>query len=263
MKAGALRGWIKCGDGRLYHPVVAEKANEAWLQKRIFAWRKECDRIRKENATRVKASLLPLEFPSRPTENAKIPAETTQPNNGIPSEIALKGNGTERNGTDIKIDSSPPTPFGGENADIIDKIYRVFPKAERASRSKVAPLIARLSETERSALAAGCAAYAADFAAKPTTQPKGLERFIRDRIWENYGRSGAVTQSLFEIPRESPAGEAWDAVYRAQGKPGAPWTNGRWRFPSEWPPASPGPPQARASSVDPAELYAQLAVPAP
>lgn len=26
----ALRGWVKCSDGRLYHPVVAEKAREAW-----------------------------------------------------------------------------------------------------------------------------------------------------------------------------------------------------------------------------------------
>lgn len=32
-KAGALRGWILCSDGRLYHPVVAEKALEAWLEK--------------------------------------------------------------------------------------------------------------------------------------------------------------------------------------------------------------------------------------
>jgi hypothetical protein len=29
----ALRGWIKCSDGRLYHPVVAEKALEGWLEK--------------------------------------------------------------------------------------------------------------------------------------------------------------------------------------------------------------------------------------
>jgi hypothetical protein len=32
-KAGALRGWVKCADGRLYHPVVAEKANEGWRRK--------------------------------------------------------------------------------------------------------------------------------------------------------------------------------------------------------------------------------------
>jgi hypothetical protein len=28
-----LRGWVECSDGRLYHPVVAEKALEAWIEK--------------------------------------------------------------------------------------------------------------------------------------------------------------------------------------------------------------------------------------
>jgi len=29
----ALHGWMKCSDGRLYHPVVAEKVQEAWKGK--------------------------------------------------------------------------------------------------------------------------------------------------------------------------------------------------------------------------------------
>jgi hypothetical protein len=33
VKANALHGWVKCSDGRLYHPVVAEKALEAWAKK--------------------------------------------------------------------------------------------------------------------------------------------------------------------------------------------------------------------------------------
>lgn len=33
VKAMALRGWIECSDGRLYHPVVAEKARHAWKQR--------------------------------------------------------------------------------------------------------------------------------------------------------------------------------------------------------------------------------------
>lgn len=33
VKAHALRGWIDGGDGRLYHPVVAEKALAAWIEK--------------------------------------------------------------------------------------------------------------------------------------------------------------------------------------------------------------------------------------
>lgn len=30
VKEMALRGWVKCSDGRLYHPVVAENARKAW-----------------------------------------------------------------------------------------------------------------------------------------------------------------------------------------------------------------------------------------
>lgn len=34
VRAIALHGWVKCSDGRLYHPVVAEKAAEAWAGKK-------------------------------------------------------------------------------------------------------------------------------------------------------------------------------------------------------------------------------------
>lgn len=33
VKDMALRGWVKCSDGRFYHPVVAEKACVAWNQR--------------------------------------------------------------------------------------------------------------------------------------------------------------------------------------------------------------------------------------
>lgn len=36
VKADVLRGWVKCSDGRLYHPVVAEKVMEAWARKSDF-----------------------------------------------------------------------------------------------------------------------------------------------------------------------------------------------------------------------------------
>lgn len=34
VRENALHGWLKCSDGRLHHPVVTEKAAEAWLKKR-------------------------------------------------------------------------------------------------------------------------------------------------------------------------------------------------------------------------------------
>ncbi|WDZ97959.1 hypothetical protein Herbaro_09315 [Herbaspirillum sp. WKF16] len=33
VRDGALHGWVKCSDGLLYHPVVAEKALEGWIGK--------------------------------------------------------------------------------------------------------------------------------------------------------------------------------------------------------------------------------------
>lgn len=33
VRVHALRGWIDCSDGRLYHPVIAEKALAAWIEK--------------------------------------------------------------------------------------------------------------------------------------------------------------------------------------------------------------------------------------
>lgn len=49
VRGGALRGWIECSDGRLYHPVVTEKANDAWHAKMEQRYRSECGRVKKHN----------------------------------------------------------------------------------------------------------------------------------------------------------------------------------------------------------------------
>lgn len=49
VRTGALHGFVKCSDGRLYHPVVAEKAREAWQSKLEQRYRTECARIKKHN----------------------------------------------------------------------------------------------------------------------------------------------------------------------------------------------------------------------
>jgi hypothetical protein len=49
IRNGALRGWVPCSDGRLYHPVVAEKAMESWRHKLAQRWRSEAARIKKHN----------------------------------------------------------------------------------------------------------------------------------------------------------------------------------------------------------------------
>lgn len=48
-RAEAMRGFVLCADGRLYHPVVAEQACAAWDGKLQKRWMTECARIKKAN----------------------------------------------------------------------------------------------------------------------------------------------------------------------------------------------------------------------
>ncbi|WP_338661758.1 hypothetical protein VQH23_16175 [Pararoseomonas sp. SCSIO 73927] len=50
VKEHALRGWVLCSDGRLYHPVVAEKALAAWEKRGAHRTRRESAAERQRRA---------------------------------------------------------------------------------------------------------------------------------------------------------------------------------------------------------------------
>lgn len=64
IKAGALHGWGKCADGRLYHSVVAEGVNDAWKSKLEQRWRSECGRIKKHNQRHANDSSAQMPMPT-------------------------------------------------------------------------------------------------------------------------------------------------------------------------------------------------------
>ena len=54
VKRVSLRGFVRCSDGRLYHPVIAEKALEAWAGRQRSAVKREADRKRLKDWREVK-----------------------------------------------------------------------------------------------------------------------------------------------------------------------------------------------------------------
>lgn len=97
VRKDALRGWVKAADGRLYHLVVAEKVMDSWHGKVLARWRKECDRVRKENHRRKEKGLEPLDFPPEPPRpSIACPTDDPPPSAGSPPENSLKGEGRER-----------------------------------------------------------------------------------------------------------------------------------------------------------------------
>lgn len=47
VRDAALRGFVKCSDGRLYHRTLSEKATSAWQGRLKYEWRKAGERHRK------------------------------------------------------------------------------------------------------------------------------------------------------------------------------------------------------------------------
>lgn len=102
IRAGALHGLILCSDGRYYHPVVAEKASEAWNGRLEAEWRRASDRVRKENKDRKERGEPELPIPPKPPMLSMqhvdgIPVWEYRVSAGIPAEglrkACLKGEG--------------------------------------------------------------------------------------------------------------------------------------------------------------------------
>lgn len=107
VRRDVMRGWVKHSDGRLYHPVVAEKVMDSWHGRVMDRWRKECDRLRKENKKRADKNLPPLDLPPEPQKiSATRPADSQRNGGGIPAENALKGREREGRGKGIEEDSA-------------------------------------------------------------------------------------------------------------------------------------------------------------
>lgn len=124
VKEAALRGWVKCSDGRLYHRVVAEKANEAWASRRSYR-----DRSRKGNTARWgpngSGSGIPQGSQNDPSA---IPKRSLQPPKGQ----------VKRQGQGVSLSLNPsPSPGEGLERDSVAKQLRRKKLAPQAALSQI------------------------------------------------------------------------------------------------------------------------------
>ena len=98
VREGAMRGWVECTDGRLYHAVVCEKAREAWKAKVEQRYRTETARVKKHNQRHHTKYITP-EFEvwlslGRPTgQHLSVPEDTGKDPGDNPGDMASKGQG--------------------------------------------------------------------------------------------------------------------------------------------------------------------------
>lgn len=102
-RAGALRGWIKCSDDRLYHPIVCEKALEGWAGRVKHAEKKEAERLRKAEERRLRKLAEDARLDSQiPLDTGDMSAGQTanvrRTDAGNPQDFSLKGKGDKDSG---------------------------------------------------------------------------------------------------------------------------------------------------------------------
>lgn len=129
VKAGAIRGFIECNDGRLYHPVVAEKANEAFQSR--TKQRQQTAAAREAKAQRERENNK---------ENNKTPVCDSAATDNVTAPVAAQPTGSkgeERRGRDRK----------GENDGGV--VTRGAIPAKAAADLLAGPLFKKFSEAYR------------------------------------------------------------------------------------------------------------------
>lgn len=138
IRKGALHGWYKCSDSRLYNDVVAEVVNEQWTGKLRQRWGAECARLRKAAQRSNTTATLPSfeEWLASQGQQAPVPldnkelshetdaARPTGQGTVVPLEKASKrererqgqgqGQGESKNLAAATTESVPPRPRAGQ-----------------------------------------------------------------------------------------------------------------------------------------------------
>lgn len=184
IRENVMRSWIKCADGRLYHPVVAEKACEAWeLKVKQKARTKGATeaRRRKREEEQLRARLEALQAEQDACGDADMFAgldggdtSTSRSTLRATSRSTLRSppdqTGPDQNGSESSLCSLSPPPRGGE-AQALDKpapggrvakVYRLEEERAFAAFWEAYPAAARTAPdyaraAYRKALRAGAA----------------------------------------------------------------------------------------------------------
>jgi hypothetical protein len=104
----AMRGWIKCSDGRMYHKTVAEKVAEAWASRLSRRERTEAARAARHKVNSVSEGGNTPPVTSYVTESATEKVTEFATENVATSVTGSKG--TEQNRTEDKKERKPTTP---------------------------------------------------------------------------------------------------------------------------------------------------------
>ena len=259
IREAALRGWVKCSDGRLYHKVVAEKALEAWIEKvaqrKVSAagnakrYKQDFDSVPfdvdLEHARQYLAAINPRSrMLSRKGGKYAIgaPGGTPAGSGDEPEKTLKEREEKEREGKEItQIQTLSAADGGRASDDALRAFFRAFPiEAERDGVRR--ELARRLGQgVPLAEILEGAKRYATICEGRSEQHIGSPVRWLVDGRWRD-GKAKADV-SLPIVRQGTPQGDAWEQHLGRKTI----WMDGRRTVPSEWPPG-PEPESAGAAA---------------
>ena len=141
VRDGAMHGWFKCADGRLYHRVVAEGINEAWNSKAA-----QRDRTAAARAARLlqRLSQTPENDPAPPVTNS------VEPLSHHPTKLNLTEQNLSKENSPCSLRSLAPPPGERTHATTIPRASKMDIREDpTSSRLAASAEIESLPENSR------------------------------------------------------------------------------------------------------------------
>ena len=221
-KEGAMRGFIKCDDGRLYHPVVAEQVLEGWERKRQQRWRSELARIKKANQRNGTALPSPTyeQFlagvspdPDAPGPRS-VPEDSAECPSGQTVQETGTGTGTPKKEANASSVAEPTKSTKRSYPDDFEAAWKAYPHHNgRSAKPKAAALFAKLPADERAGMVGAIQRFAPNVAeACGGKGAPGMHYWLADGKhlnWQGEDVTASAPEAVFDGP---PDIRAWAAA---------------------------------------------------
>ena len=216
VKREIMRPWVKCADGRWYHPAVCEVALESWERQTV---NRKAEAARKAGYRRRVRERLAVSGSPPPVlrDSAACPAGQGRESHGTRPEVPRDMGHTDKTDrTDTSVDKSASAGVRkrADYPDLFIKAWRAYPHFRgRSSKPRSFDEWGRLSSEERGRLAPACDRYAHEGGeARAKCGAPGMHRWLHDQRFEDW-----MAPSVEERPVDYATWATRIAHWRATG----------------------------------------------
>lgn len=123
-------------------------------------------------------------------------------------------------------------------SEAFEEFWKSYPTDDLMSKKAAYVQWLKLDDIDKQKATRSVPAFRAYCKDNPTYRPVHACRYISDRRFDGFSKTMEAVASITmcSVRQNTPAGQAWENYSRLTKGKGIPWTNGVWRFPTEYPP---------------------------